>query len=65
MMDLSKLVWDIATAPSVSLPADPEACKECVHKKRAPLHGHCYMFKNLPDTLCMQFAKDTPNERPE
>lgn len=61
-IDLSKLVWDILTACDVELPPDPEACKECkYHTSHLSFDGeseqHCYMFKKIPDTLCMQFKK--------
>jgi hypothetical protein len=60
-INLEKLVWDILTAPSLGMPPDPEACKECkFHPDNLQLSAEeegqwCYMFKNLPDTLCMQF----------
>jgi hypothetical protein len=64
MINLEKLVWDIATAASVSLPPDPEACKECQYHpsnltfdSAGFVNPHCYMFEELPDTLCMQFKK--------
>lgn len=60
-MDLQKLAWDILTANTVNLPADPEACKECAHgaSNFQKLDGaHCYMFRTLPQTLCMQFKND-------
>jgi hypothetical protein len=39
-------------------PPDPEACLECQYHPTNLNYGdggHCYMFKELPDTLCMQF----------
>ena len=66
MLDLERLLWSIAIAPAVSLPPDAEACLECQHHpnhiKFEPVAGgqHCYMFKALPETLCMQFKKVSP-----
>lgn len=63
MINLEKLVWDIATAGTKSLPPDPEACKECQYHPSnlifdfADDNPHCYMFKDLPETLCMAFKK--------
>lgn len=63
MINLEKLVWDIATAETRSLPADPEACLECKYHASsmtflfADDNPHCYMFKDMPDALCMTFKK--------
>jgi hypothetical protein len=62
MINLEKLVYDILTTPLRDNPPDPEACKECLYHPtnmgQTPLDGgHCYMYKRLPETLCMTFRR--------
>lgn len=62
-MNLEKLVFDILTAPTRALPHDPAPCLECQYHptnlKFEPLSGgqYCYMFKDEPSNLCLQFRK--------
>lgn len=62
-MDLERLVWDILTAPAKLQPHDGEACLECQYHptnlKFEPVPGgqYCYMLREEPETLCMQFRK--------
>lgn len=58
-MNLQRILDDIARAPEADLPPDPEACLECLyHSSSMKVEGgHCYMFKDLPETLCMSFRK--------
>lgn len=63
VMNVMKLDAEILISPLMAdLPPDPEACLECEHhKNHSKFDGddvlHCYMFKELPDSLCMQFKK--------
>jgi hypothetical protein len=61
-MNLQRILDDIARAPEADPPPDPEACLECLyHTSSMKFDGdgtqHCYMFKTMPETLCMIFRK--------
>lgn len=64
VMDVMELDAKILFSPLMAdnLPPDPEACLECEHHKNHSKFDdddtlHCYMFKDIPDSLCMQFKK--------
>lgn len=61
MLNFEKLTRDIMTATSLEMPPDSGACKECTFypdNLKYDGGGWCYMFKKLPDTLCMQFKRN-------
>ena len=64
MMNLDRILLAVMTAKLPDdLPPDSEACLECQYHKTnlkfEEIEGgqYCYMFKEIPDTLCMQFRK--------
>lgn len=61
LASLANILIDVMGAEDHRLPHDREACLECVYHSSNLKDGtgpsHCYMFRDEPETLCMQFRK--------